>query len=84
MGKWLGSCQAAAGRVVSRPSCCGGAATWNRELATLRAAVGWWRRRGWLAVDLTGELARRRERVDRTRPSPTVSLKGCLAAGISR
>ena len=28
-------------------------ATWNRELATLRAAVGWWRRRGWLAADLT-------------------------------
>jgi hypothetical protein len=23
--------------------------TWNRELATLRAAVGWWHRRGWLA-----------------------------------
>jgi integrase/recombinase XerD len=42
-------------------------ATWNRELATLRAAVGWWRRRGWLAVDPTGDLVRRQERVDRTR-----------------
>jgi integrase len=42
-------------------------ATWNRELATLRAAVGWWRRRGWLAVDPTDGLERRRERVDRTR-----------------
>jgi integrase len=42
-------------------------ATWNRELATLQAAVGWWRRRGWLAADPTGELGRRRERVDRTR-----------------
>jgi site-specific recombinase XerD len=42
-------------------------ATWNRELATLGAAVGWWRRCGWLTVDLTGELERRRERVDRTR-----------------
>jgi hypothetical protein len=31
-------------------------ATWNRELATLRAAVGWWRRRGWLAVDPTDSL----------------------------
>jgi integrase len=42
-------------------------ATWNRELATLRAAVGWWRRRGWLAGDPTDGLERRRERVDRTR-----------------
>jgi site-specific recombinase XerD len=42
-------------------------ATWNRELATLRAAVGWWRRRGWLAVDPTADLERRREQVDRTR-----------------
>jgi integrase len=42
-------------------------ATWNRELATLRAAVGWWRGRGWLTVDPTGGLERRRERVDRTR-----------------
>jgi hypothetical protein len=42
-------------------------ATWNRELATLRAAVGWWRRRGWLAVGPTAALERRRERVDRTR-----------------
>jgi site-specific recombinase XerD len=42
-------------------------ATWNRELATLRAAVGWWRRRGWLAGDPTEGLERRRERVDRTR-----------------
>jgi site-specific recombinase XerD len=42
-------------------------ATWNRELATVRAAVGWWRRRGWLAGDPTDGLERRRERVDRTR-----------------
>jgi hypothetical protein len=32
-------------------------ATWNRELATLRAAVGWWRRYGWLTVDPTDALA---------------------------
>jgi integrase len=38
-------------------------ATWNRE----RAAVGWWRRRGWLAVDPTGDLERHRVQVDRTR-----------------
>jgi site-specific recombinase XerD len=42
-------------------------ATWNRELATLRAAVSWWRRCGWLAADPTDGLERRRERVDRTR-----------------
>jgi hypothetical protein len=35
-------------------------ATWNRELATLRAAVGWWRRR---------------ERVDRTRALTHGQLK---------
>jgi site-specific recombinase XerD len=45
----------------------GAPATWNRELATLRAAVGWWRRRGWLAVDPSDGLERRRERIDRTR-----------------
>jgi hypothetical protein len=59
-------------------------ATWNRELATLRAAVGWWRRRGWLAIDPTHALERRRERVDRTRPSPAASSSGCLPAAISR
>jgi site-specific recombinase XerD len=42
-------------------------ATWNRELATLRAAFGWWRRCGWLIVDPTDALERRRERVDPTK-----------------
>jgi integrase len=42
-------------------------ATWNRELTTVRAAVGCWRRCGWLALDPTDALERRRERVDRTR-----------------
>jgi integrase/recombinase XerD len=42
-------------------------ATWNRELATLRSAVGWWRSHGWLAVDPTYGLERRRDQVDRTR-----------------
>jgi integrase len=42
-------------------------ATWNRELATLRAAAGWWGRRGWLAGDPTSDLERRRDQVDRTR-----------------
>ena len=41
-------------------------ATWNRELATLRSAIGWWRAQGWLAEDPTGGLARRREVPDRT------------------
>jgi integrase len=42
-------------------------ATWNRELATVRAAVSCWRRRGWLAVDPTSDLERRRDQVDRTK-----------------
>ena len=42
-------------------------ATWNRELATLRSAIRWWRAQGWLAENPTGGLARRREVPDRTR-----------------
>jgi integrase len=53
--------------MVPRRHRAAGPATWNRELATLRAAVGWWRRRGWLNVDPTGDLERHREQVDRTR-----------------
>jgi site-specific recombinase XerC len=62
------------------PICCGNGPSLTRrrglsrrrgrlelELATLRAAVGWWRRRGWLTADPTDELERRRERIDRTR-----------------
>jgi hypothetical protein len=41
--------------------------TWSRELATLRATVRCWHRCGWLAVDPTDGLERRRERVDRAR-----------------
>jgi integrase/recombinase XerD len=54
-------------------------ATWNRELATLRAAVGWWRRRGWLAVDPTAGLERRRERIDRTRALTRAQLERLFA-----
>jgi integrase/recombinase XerD len=54
-------------------------ATWNRELATLRAAVGWWRRRGWLAVDPTDGLERRRERIDRTRALTRGQVERLLA-----
>jgi integrase len=54
-------------------------ATWNRELATLRAAVGWWRRRGCLAVDPTDGLERRRERVDRTRALTRAQLERLVA-----
>jgi integrase len=45
------------------------AATWNRELATLRSAVGWWHAHRWLPVagDPTAGLARRRKHPDRTR-----------------
>ncbi len=42
-------------------------ATWNRELATLRSAVAWWTEQGWLDIDPTATLKRRREHPDRTR-----------------
>ena len=44
-------------------------ATWNRELATMRSAVAWWRAYSWLPghVDPTAGLARCREHPDRTR-----------------
>jgi site-specific recombinase XerD len=59
-------------------------ATWNRELATLRAAVGWWRRCGWLAVDPTDALERRREGVDRTRALTRGQLERLFGPAISR
>jgi integrase/recombinase XerC/integrase/recombinase XerD len=55
-------------------------ATWNRALATPRAAVGWWRRRGWLAVDPTSDLERRRDQVDRTRALTRGQLEGLFAS----
>jgi integrase len=54
-------------------------ATWNRELATLRAAIGWRRHRGWLALDPTKGLERRRERVDRTRALTHTQLERLFA-----
>jgi Phage integrase family len=54
-------------------------ATWNRQLATLRAAVGWWRHRGWLALDPTDALERRRQRIDRTKALTRGQLERLLA-----
>jgi site-specific recombinase XerD len=54
-------------------------ATWNRELATLQAAIGWWRHRGWQAVDPTADLQRRWERVDRTRALTRSQLERLFA-----
>ena len=54
-------------------------ATWNRELATVRAAVGWWHRRGWLAADPTDALERCRERVDRTKALTRAQLERLFA-----
>ena len=51
-------------------------ATWNRELATLRSAVAWWRTHGWLVTDPTTGLARRREHPDRTRALTRAQLEG--------
>lgn len=45
----------------------------------MRVAVGWWRRRGWLSVDPTGDLMRRREQVDRTRALTRGQLEGLFA-----
>ena len=52
-------------------------ATWNRELATLRSAVAWWRAHGWLAthIDPTTGLTRRREHPDRTRALTRAQLE---------
>ncbi|GII96347.1 tyrosine-type recombinase/integrase [Sinosporangium siamense] len=41
--------------------------TVNRELSVLRAAIAWWRRRGWIAADPTAGLERRPAPPDRTR-----------------
>jgi site-specific recombinase XerD len=54
-------------------------ATWNRELATLRSAAAWWRRQGWLAGELTGGLARRRETIDRTRALTAGQVEALLS-----
>jgi integrase len=56
-------------------------ATWNRELATLRAAVAWWRDHGWLAADPTAGLARRREHPDRTRALTRAQLEALWRRG---
>jgi integrase/recombinase XerD len=72
------SCSRLAGRFRDRHAAAA-PATWNRELATLRAAVGWWSHRGWLIADLTGELERRRERVDRTRALTRSQLERLFA-----
>jgi integrase len=52
-------------------------ATWNRELATLRSAVAWWRAHGWLDAhaDPTRSMARRREHPDRTRALTRAQLE---------
>ncbi|WP_436763001.1 hypothetical protein [Streptosporangium sp. V21-05] len=41
--------------------------TVNRELSVLRAAIAWWRARGWLAAEPTAGLERRPAPPDRTR-----------------
>jgi integrase/recombinase XerD len=51
-------------------------ATWNRELATLRSALRWWARQGWLTADPAMGLDRRRERPDRTRALTRSQVEG--------
>lgn len=53
-------------------------ATWNRALATLRSAVGWWRARGWLAMDPTEGIPRRKLVEDRSRALSRADIAGLL------
>jgi integrase len=41
--------------------------TWNVSLNAARSAAAYWQRQGWLAVDFTRQLQRRRPRPDRSR-----------------
>jgi hypothetical protein len=59
-------------------------ATWNRELATLRAAVSWWGRRGRLTSIRAATLNVTATKSTAPGPSPAASSSGCLPAAISR
>jgi len=50
------------------------AATWNRQVATLRSFLSYCRRRSWL-TEATLEAKRRREHEDRTRSIPALELE---------
>jgi site-specific recombinase XerD len=50
-------------------------ATWNRHVATVRSFFGFCRRRRWLVEDLTVDLERRAEPVDRTKAIPLPELE---------
>jgi integrase len=50
-------------------------ATWNRQVATVRSFFAFCRRRRWLTDDLTTDLERRPEPVDRTKAIPLSKLE---------
>lgn len=54
-------------RAVARRADLIDADTLNRELSVFRAAIGWWRAKGWLATDPSAGLQRRPAPPDRTR-----------------
>ena len=56
-------------------------ATWNRELATLRAATRWWVAQGSLDADPTVSLEGRREHPDRTRALTRAQIDSLWRAG---
>ncbi len=58
------------------------AATANRELSILRAALSWWRTQGWVHADPTLGLARRPAPADRTRALTRNQLEALFALDV--
>jgi integrase len=54
-------------------------ATFNRNLDTLRSAIGYWRDQGWLTIDPTRPLRRRGRAPDRTRALSREEITALLA-----
>jgi integrase len=54
-------------------------ATFNRNLDTLRSAIGYWRDQGWLTIDPTRPLRRRSRVPDRTRALSREEITALLA-----
>jgi integrase/recombinase XerC/integrase/recombinase XerD len=58
-----------------------GAATWNRNLDTLRSAGRYWADQGWLETDLAKGLRRRKRLPDRTRALSRAEVETLLSRG---
>lgn len=55
--------------------------TVNRELSVMKAAIGWWRTRGWLATNPIAGIERRPAPPDRTRALSQADLRAVRAEG---